>query len=92
MQVEKTVLLPVSADEAFSLITEPDRLRRWQTVCARIDLRAGGEYRWTVVPGHTAAGTVTEVVPGQRIVLDWAWEAEADHPGTSTVTITVEPS
>lgn len=91
MSVEKTALLPVSADEAFALITEPDRLRRWQTVSARIDLRAGGEFRWTVVPGHIAAGTFTEVVPGQRIVLDWGWETESDA-FTSTVTITVEPA
>ena len=41
MLAEKTVLLPVPTDEAFALITEPDRLRRWKTVSARVDLRAG---------------------------------------------------
>ena len=30
------------------------------TVAARVDLRAGGEYRWTVTPGHIAAGTIVE--------------------------------
>ena len=69
MLAEKTVLLPVSTDEAFALITEPDRLRRWKTVSARVDLRAGGAYRWTVVPGHVAAGTFIEVDPGRRIVF-----------------------
>jgi uncharacterized protein YndB with AHSA1/START domain len=49
MLAEKTVLLPVSTDEAFALITEPDRLRRWKSVSARVDLRAGGQYRWTVI-------------------------------------------
>ena len=66
---EKTALLPVSVEEAFALITEPDRLRRWMTVFARVDLRAGGEYRWTVVPGHIAAGTFREIEPGRRIVF-----------------------
>jgi len=67
MLAEKTVLLPVSTDEAFALITEPDRLRRWKTVSARVDLRAGGQYRWTVIPGHVAAGTFIEVEPGRRV-------------------------
>lgn len=93
VHAEKTVLLPVSADEAFALITEPDRLRRWQTVSARVDLRAGGEYRWTVVPGHVAAGTFREVEPGRRVVLGWGWEGSPDlAPDESTVTITLEPA
>ena len=90
---EKTVLLPVSTDEAFALITEPDRLRRWKTVSARVDLRAGGQYRWTVVPGHVASGTFIEVDPGRRIVFGWGWEGAPDlRPDASTVTITVEPA
>jgi uncharacterized protein (TIGR03086 family) len=93
MFAEKTVLLPVSTDEAFALITEPDRLRRWKTVSARVDLRAGGQYRWTVIPGHVAAGTFIEVEPGRRIVFGWGWEGSPDlSPDASTVTITLEPS
>ena len=42
MSYTKTVVLPVTPDEAFALITEPERLRRWQTVSAVVDLRAGG--------------------------------------------------
>ncbi|WP_269045482.1 hypothetical protein [Paenarthrobacter sp. Z7-10] len=38
MPIEKSVFLPVDPDAAFALITEPERLRRWQTVAA---LRAG---------------------------------------------------
>jgi uncharacterized protein (TIGR03086 family) len=93
MLAEKTVLLPVSTDEAFALITEPDRLRRWKTVSARVELRAGGQYRWTVVPGHVATGTFIEVDPGRRIVFGWGWEGDTDlGPDASTVTITVEPA
>ncbi|MFC6288066.1 TIGR03086 family metal-binding protein [Nocardioides sp. GCM10027113] len=92
MTYTKSVLLPVSPDEAFALITEPERLRRWQTVTARIDLRAGGEYRWTVTPGHVAAGTVVEVEPGRRVVLGWGWEGHPELAAEgSTVTFTVEP-
>jgi uncharacterized protein (TIGR03086 family) len=91
MNIEKTALLPVSADEAFALITEPDRLRRWLAVSARIDLRAGGEFRWTLTPMAVAAGTVLEVDPGRRLVLGFAFEA-SDEPRTDTLTITIEPT
>ncbi|MGO8873350.1 MAG: TIGR03086 family metal-binding protein [Acidimicrobiales bacterium] len=92
MTVEKSVVVPLAADETFALLTEPERLRRWHTITARIDLRAGGDYRWTVVPGHTAAGTVIEVEPGRRLVMSWGWEGTEDlPPGASTLTITLEP-
>ena len=93
MTYTNTTVLPVSPDEAFALLTEPDRLRRWQTVSARVDLRAGGEYRWTVTPGHVAAGTFREVEPGKRVVFGWGWEGNPDLlPDASTVTVTVEPA
>jgi len=93
MPVEKSVVVPLGADETFALITDPERLRRWQAVTARIDLRAGGDYRWTIVPGHTAGGRVVEVDPGRRLVLSWGWEEGDDlAPGLSQVTITLEPT
>jgi len=93
MAFEKSVLVPLGADETFALITQPDRLRRWQVITSRVDLRAGGDYRWTIVPGHATAGTFTEVEPGKRVVFTWGWEGSADlPPGASTVIITLEPA
>ncbi|MCZ9883055.1 TIGR03086 family metal-binding protein [Arthrobacter sp. B2a2-09] len=93
MIYDKTVLLPLNVDQAFELITQPARLRRWQTVAARVDLQVGGEYRWTVTPGHHAAGTFTEIEPGKRIVFTWAWEQpDAPADNISTVAITLEPA
>ncbi|WP_027860137.1 TIGR03086 family metal-binding protein [Marmoricola sp. URHB0036] len=92
MTYTNTALLPVPPDEAFALITEPERLRRWQTVSAYVDLRAGGSYRWVVVPGQVAAGTFQEIEPGKRVVFGWGWEGnEAMPPDASMVTVTVEP-
>ena len=92
MPFEKAVLVPLDAAETFALLTQPDRLRRWLTVAARIELRAGGDYRWTVTPGHTAAGTVVEIEPGARLVYTWGWEDGGDPgPGGSTVTVTLTP-
>ena len=53
MSFNQSVLLPVSPDEAFALVTEPERIRRWLAVSAYIDLRAGGDFRWTVATGTT---------------------------------------
>ncbi len=93
MSFTKTATLPVSPDEAFALITEPERLRRWQTVSAVVDLRAGGSFRWTVTPGHVAGGTFREVEPGKRVVFGWGWEGSPElGPDASTVTVTVEPT
>ncbi|MGH3308302.1 MAG: SRPBCC domain-containing protein, partial [Nocardioides sp.] len=44
MTYTKSTVLPVTPEDAFALLTEPERLRRWQTVSARVDLRAGGDY------------------------------------------------
>ncbi len=60
---------------------------------AYVDLRAGGDWRWTVTPGHVAAGTFREVEPGRRVVFGWGWEGSDDvEPDESTVTVTVEPT
>jgi uncharacterized protein (TIGR03086 family) len=88
-----SVDLPVGPDEAFGLLTDPERLRRWTAVCATVDLRAGGSWRWTVTPGHVAGGRVHEVDPGRRLVLGWGWEGDdVLPPDASTVTVTIEES
>ncbi len=92
MPFEKAVVVPLDPAGTFALITRPDRLRRWMTVAARVELRAGGAYRWTVTPGHTAAGTIVDVDPGKRVVFSWGWEDHGDPaPGGSTVTVTLTP-
>lgn len=86
-------LIDASPDEAFALFTEPERLRRWQAVSASVDLRVGGEYRFTVIPGSDAAGTYTEIEPGRRVVYTWDWVGpDATPPGSSTVVIEIEPT
>jgi uncharacterized protein (TIGR03086 family) len=93
MSIEKSVVVPLDPEQTFALLTEPERLRRWQAISARVDLRAGGEYRWTVIPGNNAGGTFTEVEPGRRVVFTWAWEGpDGLPPDSSTVTITLEPT
>ncbi len=92
MIFDKSVVVPLDPEATFDLVTQPDRLRRWMTVAARVDLRAGGDYRWTVTPGHHAAGTIVDVDPGKRVTYAFGWEEDADlPPGASTVTVTLTP-
>lgn len=92
MTITKTANLPVSPDDAFALITEPERLRRWMTVTARVDLRAGGTYRWTITPGNIVTGTITEIEPGKHISFTWSYDWDGEPAPDALVTITVEPS
>lgn len=82
-------LIDATPDEAFAMFTEPERLRRWHTVSAAVDLRVGGGYRFTVVPGNVAVGTFTEIDPGRRLVLTWDWDGQ--DPLGSTVRVDFEP-
>lgn len=85
-------IIDATPDEAFNLFTQPERLRRWQAVSASVDLRVGGEYRLTVVPGRIASGAFTEIEPGRRVVYTWGWQDSDDvPPGSSTIEVDIEP-
>jgi uncharacterized protein (TIGR03086 family) len=92
MIFDKSVIVPLDPNATFDLVTQPERLRRWLAVAARVDLRAGGDFRWTVNPGHHAAGTIVDVDPGKRVTFTFGWEEDADlPPGASTVSVTLTP-
>ena len=93
MSIETSVLVPLDAEQTFALLTEPERLRRWQGITARVDGRVGGAYRWTVTPGHSASGTFTEFEPHRRLAFTWGWEGpDGLPPDPSTVAVTLEPA
>jgi uncharacterized protein YndB with AHSA1/START domain len=83
----------------FEAWTRPEILARWwgphhtMVLSAEIDARAGGSFRVTLVEDngarHTVSGTYAEVVPGERLVFSWAWEATAEL--VSRVTVTFRP-
>lgn len=85
-------VIDATIDEAFALFTEPERLRRWQAVSASVDLRVGGDYRLTVVPGSIAYGTFTEIEPGKRLVYTWGWKGgDTPPPTASSISVEFEP-
>jgi uncharacterized protein YndB with AHSA1/START domain len=64
--IDESVVVPMSAEETFEWLTDPDRLRRRQGITARGDVQAGGAYRHVITPAHPAVGTFIEVGPGKR--------------------------
>lgn len=85
-------VIDATVDEAFALFTEPERLRRWHAVSAAVDLRVGGDYRFTVVPGSIAYGTFSEIEPGKRLVYTWGWKGDdTPPPSASSIAVEFEP-
>jgi uncharacterized protein (TIGR03086 family) len=92
MNVEKTVIVPLDPEQTFALLTEPERLRRWNIIAGRIAVEIGGESRMTVAPGCHAVGRLAELEPGRKVSWTQDWEGRGEAPeGPSTVTITLEP-
>ena len=71
MEVTRTVVLPVTRDEAWEALTEPERLREWFANDVELDVRPGGEgmFRWD--NGESRRAVVDEVAEGERLVLRW---------------------
>ena len=71
MEVTRTVVLPVTRDEAWEALTEPERLREWFANDVELDVRPGGQgmFRWD--NGESRRVVVDEVAEGERLVLRW---------------------
>jgi uncharacterized protein YndB with AHSA1/START domain len=88
----------------FRYWTDGEHLARWfaptpehETKFAEADPRVGGTYRIGILDRgtgklHVVSGVFREVVPGKRLAFSWAWEAPADHPGDTLVTVEFQPT
>lgn len=90
-----------AAPEAvFRAFTDPLLLTRWFSPGADIgievlahDLRPGGRYRFRYREPSgdvsVVAGEFCEILPPERLVFTWTWEAPDPHAGVATL-VTVE--
>jgi uncharacterized protein YndB with AHSA1/START domain len=81
--VQRSVVLDVSPEEAWLLITDPTELAAWLGA----PTEAGGHLALTELDGTTRRLVVDEVDPGHRLGFTW-WPA-ADPDAASHVTLTV---
>ncbi len=80
--------------DGVRILTDSERWAAWQGVGGTVDARAGGQLRVIMPDAAAASGQFIEVVPPRRIVFTWGWEGNAIPvpPGSSTVTIELEPA
>jgi uncharacterized protein YndB with AHSA1/START domain len=69
--IEREIVLPVDAEEAWNAITDPDELVRWFADEVELDLRPGGDatFRWD--DGCERGALVEEVDEPRRFAFRW---------------------
>lgn len=78
-ELVREILIDATPETIWPFLVEPELHIQWLGTVADIDPRPGGQYRVLVHGEHQAAGAYVEVVPHERIVVDFGWEEEG-HP------------
>jgi uncharacterized protein YndB with AHSA1/START domain len=71
VRVEREIIFSVGPGEVWEALTDPEQLEEWFANDVELDAVEGGEgvFRWG--NGEERRATVREVVPGEKLVLDW---------------------
>ena len=87
------LVLPVPAEQAFDMFTDPGQLVRWIGISADLQARPGGRFRFEVLPGQFCEGQYVTVERPERLVFTWGWTDPAFGlpPGSSRVEVTFTP-
>jgi uncharacterized protein YndB with AHSA1/START domain len=90
--VERDVVLPVTRERAWELITEPAELEEWLADEVEFDAEEGAPVRVAWSDGDTRDGVVEAVEPEERVVFRWGdsrveWRLD-DHPDGIRFTVT----
>ena len=87
------LVLPVPVDQVFDMFVDPRQLVRWIGISADLQARAGGRFRFEVVPGQFCEGRYVVVERPGRLVFTWGWTdlSFGLPPGSSRVEITHTP-
>ena len=85
MEIEREIVLPVSPDEAWEALTEPEQLEGWFANEVELDARPGGAgvFRWD--DGDVRHAVVEAVEQTERLVLRW------DDDGVVELTLDEHP-
>ena len=71
MEVTREIEFPVSPDEVWEALTDPEQLEEWFANDVELEPREGGAgvFRWE--DGDEKRATVVVAEPPERLVLDW---------------------
>ena len=92
-EVVQEILVDATPETIFPLLTLPKQHVRWMGTEAELEPRPGGAYRVLVAGRFPASGEFIEVVPNERVVFTFGWDAEDNPvpPGSSTIEISLHP-
>jgi uncharacterized protein YndB with AHSA1/START domain len=90
--IERDVLLPVTRERAWELITEPAELEEWLAEDVDFEAEEGAPLRVTFEDGGEREGVVEAVEPEERVVFRWGdsrveWRLD-EVPGGTRFTVT----
>jgi uncharacterized protein YndB with AHSA1/START domain len=92
-ELVREILIDASPETIFPFLTETEKWLQWEGTEGELDARPGGVFRVTVAGRFPGVGEFVEVVPNERVVFTFGWDAP-DHPvppGSSRVEITLHP-
>lgn len=89
----REIVIDATPETIFPFLTERDEYLKWNGTEAEIDARPGGVYRVLIAGSFAASGEFVEVVPNEKVVYTFGWEADGvlPRPGSTTVEITLHP-
>jgi uncharacterized protein YndB with AHSA1/START domain len=92
-QLEREILIDATPETIFTLLTDPQQHLRWLGTEVDLDPRPGGVYRVLVAGQYASGGEFVEVVPNEKVVFTFGWDAEDNpiRPGSTTVEYTLHP-
>ncbi len=77
--VHRAVVLPISREQAWQAVTDPDQLACWLADDVELDPREGGAARFAWDDGSARVGVVDEIAEQRRIAFRWAPEEGDDE-------------
>jgi uncharacterized protein YndB with AHSA1/START domain len=89
----REVVIDATPATIFPYLVDPDLHLRWLGTEVELDPRPTGVYRVLVGGQHPALGEFVEVVPNEKVVFTFGWDAPG-HPipaGSTEVEITLIP-
>ncbi len=86
----REVVIPVSADQLWDALTEPEAVAAWFGSQVEWDLRPGGPARFLEDDGTRRGGVIVEVLPGRHLSFRW-WPEEEGPDAMSEVNYDLEP-
>jgi uncharacterized protein YndB with AHSA1/START domain len=93
--VEQTVHIAARTETVWAYWTDPQRMCDWWGAAADLDPRPGGTCRVEMGGGGVMQGEYVELVPHERIVFTFGWEATEGappiEPGSTRVEVTLVP-